>query len=140
MALVDAAPYIRGDMKNRAKRPGHEGRTGCARFRAGSRRAHPRGRGRPPRRTRSLVHRGGDFHLQWNTDTLHVALEGVRLGARVQLSAGLRGQALIALSNTVMFTVGFYLIGLKMWLGMGVFVGFVSFIPCAASLSMFGVS
>lgn len=41
----------------------------------------------------------------------------------------MRGQALIALSNTVMFTVGFYLIGLKMWLGMGVFVGFVSFIP-----------
>lgn len=40
--------------------------------------------------------RGGDFHLQWNTDTLHVALEGVRLGARVELSAGLRGQALIA--------------------------------------------
>jgi len=40
--------------------------------------------------------RGGDLHLQWNTDTLHAALEGVRLGARVELSAGLRGQALIA--------------------------------------------
>lgn len=40
--------------------------------------------------------RRGDLHLQWNTDTLHVALEGVRLGTRVELTAGLRGQALIA--------------------------------------------
>ena len=41
----------------------------------------------------------------------------------------MRGQALIALSNTIMFTLGFYLIGLKMWLGMGIFVGIISFIP-----------
>lgn len=41
----------------------------------------------------------------------------------------MRGQALIALSNTIMFTLGFYLIGLKMWLGMGLFVGIISFIP-----------
>lgn len=41
----------------------------------------------------------------------------------------MRGQVLIALSNTIMFTLGFYLIGLKMWLGMGLFVGIISFIP-----------
>lgn len=41
----------------------------------------------------------------------------------------LRGQALIALSNMIMFTIGFWLIGLKMWLGMGIFVGLISFIP-----------
>lgn len=40
-----------------------------------------------------------------------------------------RGQALVALSNCVMFTFGFWLIGLKMWLGMGIFVGCISFIP-----------
>lgn len=40
-----------------------------------------------------------------------------------------RGQALVALSNCVMFTFGFWLIGLKMWLGMGIFVGFISFVP-----------
>ncbi len=41
----------------------------------------------------------------------------------------MRGQALIAVSNTIIFTIGFYLIGLKMWLGMGIFVGIISFIP-----------
>lgn len=40
-----------------------------------------------------------------------------------------RGQALVALSNCVMFTFGFWLMGLKMWLGMGIFVGCISFIP-----------
>lgn len=40
-----------------------------------------------------------------------------------------RGQGLVALSNCVMFTLGFWLIGLKMWLGMGLFVGCISFIP-----------
>lgn len=40
-----------------------------------------------------------------------------------------RGQALIALSNCVMFTFGFWLMGLKMWLGMGIFVGCISFVP-----------
>lgn len=40
-----------------------------------------------------------------------------------------QGQALIALSNCVMFSFGFWLMGLKMWLGMGIFVGCISFIP-----------
>lgn len=40
-----------------------------------------------------------------------------------------RGQGLVALSNCVMFTLGFWLMGLKMWLGMGVFVGIISFVP-----------
>ena len=40
-----------------------------------------------------------------------------------------RGQALIALSNCVMFTLGFWIIGLPMPLGMGLCVGLISFIP-----------
>lgn len=40
-----------------------------------------------------------------------------------------RGQALVALSNCVMFTLGFWVIGLPMPLGMGLFVGLISFIP-----------
>lgn len=40
-----------------------------------------------------------------------------------------RGQALVALSNCVMFTLGFWIIGMPMPLGMGLFVGLISFIP-----------
>lgn len=40
-----------------------------------------------------------------------------------------RGQALVALSNCIMFTLGFWVIGLPMPLGMGLFVGLISFIP-----------
>ena len=40
-----------------------------------------------------------------------------------------RGEALVALSNCVMFTLGFWIIGLPMPLGMGLFVGLISFIP-----------
>ena len=40
-----------------------------------------------------------------------------------------RGQALVALSNCVMFTLGVWVIGLPMPLGMGLFVGLISFIP-----------
>ena len=40
-----------------------------------------------------------------------------------------RGQALVALSNCVMFTLGFWIIGLPMPSGMGLFVGLISFIP-----------
>ena len=40
-----------------------------------------------------------------------------------------RGQALVALSNCAMFTLGFWVIGLPMPLGMGLFVGLISFIP-----------
>lgn len=47
----------------------------------------------------------------------------------VSMRGYFKGQALVALSNFVMFTFGFWLIGLKMWLGMGFFVGCISFIP-----------
>ena len=40
-----------------------------------------------------------------------------------------RGQMLVAISNGVMFSIGFWLIGLPMPVGMGVFVGVLSFIP-----------
>ena len=40
-----------------------------------------------------------------------------------------RGQMLVALSNGVMFCIGFWLIGLPMPVGMGIFVGVLSFIP-----------
>ena len=40
-----------------------------------------------------------------------------------------RGQALIALSNCVMFTIGFYLIDFPMALGLGLFIGLISFVP-----------
>ena len=40
-----------------------------------------------------------------------------------------RGQVLVAISNGVMFSIGFWLIGLPMPVGMGVFVGVLSFIP-----------
>lgn len=40
-----------------------------------------------------------------------------------------RGQFLIALSNCVMFTIGFLLIGFPMPVGLGVFIGVISFVP-----------
>ena len=40
-----------------------------------------------------------------------------------------RGQVLVAISNGIMFSIGFWLIGLPMPVGMGVFVGVLSFIP-----------
>ena len=40
-----------------------------------------------------------------------------------------RGQVLVAISNGVMFSIGFWLIGLPMPVGMGIFVGILSFIP-----------
>ena len=40
-----------------------------------------------------------------------------------------RGQMLVAISNGVMFSIGFWLIGLPMPVGMGIFVGVLSFIP-----------
>lgn len=45
------------------------------------------------------------------------------------MRAYLRGQSLVALSNIVMFSFGFWLIHLDMWLAMGIFVGIISFIP-----------
>lgn len=40
-----------------------------------------------------------------------------------------RGQALIALWNALLFSIGFSLIGLPMPIGMGIFVGIISFVP-----------
>ena len=40
-----------------------------------------------------------------------------------------RGQVLVAISNGVMFSIGFWIIGLPMPVGMGIFVGVLSFIP-----------
>ncbi len=40
-----------------------------------------------------------------------------------------RGQALVALSNCVMFSVGFLLIDFPMPVGLGIFIGVVSFVP-----------
>ncbi len=45
------------------------------------------------------------------------------------MSGYFRGQALVALSNCVMFTIGFYLIGFPVPVGMGLFVGVISFVP-----------
>lgn len=40
-----------------------------------------------------------------------------------------RGQALVALSNCVMFSVGFLIIGFPMPIGLGCFIGLISFVP-----------
>lgn len=40
-----------------------------------------------------------------------------------------RGQALIALSNCVMFSIGFFLVGFPMPLALGMFIGLISFVP-----------
>lgn len=47
----------------------------------------------------------------------------------MSMSRYLRGQVLVALSNCVMFSVGFALIGFPVPLGLGVFIGLISFIP-----------
>lgn len=56
-------------------------------------------------------------------------LRGLAHDLSFNMRAYLRGQSLVALSNIVMFCVGFWIIGLKMWLAMGIFVGMISFIP-----------
>lgn len=40
-----------------------------------------------------------------------------------------RGQALVALSNCVMFSVGFLVVGFPVPVGLGVFIGLISFVP-----------
>lgn len=45
------------------------------------------------------------------------------------MSGYFRGQALVALSNCVMFSLGFWLIGLPLPFLMGTFIGIISFIP-----------
>lgn len=45
------------------------------------------------------------------------------------MSGYFRGQALVALANCVLFSVGFMIIGFPMPVGLGVFIGLISFIP-----------
>lgn len=45
------------------------------------------------------------------------------------MSGYFRGQALVALSNCVMFSVGFLIIGFPMPIALGCFIGLISFIP-----------
>ena len=46
-----------------------------------------------------------------------------------RMSGYFRGQALVALSNCVMFSVGFLLIDFPMPIGLGCFIGLISFVP-----------
>ena len=46
-----------------------------------------------------------------------------------RMSGYFRGQTLVALSNCVMFSVGFLLIAFPMPIGLGCFIGLISFIP-----------
>ena len=45
------------------------------------------------------------------------------------MSGYFRGQALVALSNCVMFSVGFLIIGFPMPIALGLFIGLISFVP-----------
>ena len=45
------------------------------------------------------------------------------------MSGYFRGQALIALSNCVMFSIGFLIIDFPMAVGLGCFIGIISFVP-----------
>ncbi len=45
------------------------------------------------------------------------------------MSGYFRGQALVALSNCIMFSVGFLLVDFPMPIGLGLFIGIISFVP-----------
>ena len=45
------------------------------------------------------------------------------------MSRYFRGQALVALSNAVMFSIGFLLIGFPLPIALGLFIGIISFVP-----------
>lgn len=53
------------------------------------------------------------------------------------MSGYFRGQALAALANCVLFSVGFIIIGFPMPVGLGVFIGLISFIPYVQLLGFF---
>ena len=53
------------------------------------------------------------------------------------MSGYFRGQALVALANGVLFSVGFMIIGFPMPVGLGVFIGLISFIPYVQLLGFF---
>lgn len=53
------------------------------------------------------------------------------------MSGYFRGQALVALANCVLFSVGLIIIGFPMPVGLGVFIGLISFIPYVQLLGFF---
>lgn len=53
------------------------------------------------------------------------------------MSGYFRGQALVVLANCVLFSVGFIIIGFPMPVGLGVFIGLISFIPYVQLLGFF---
>ena len=53
------------------------------------------------------------------------------------MSGYFRGQALVAVANCVLFSVGFIIIGFPMPVGLGVFIGLISFIPYVQLLGFF---
>lgn len=53
------------------------------------------------------------------------------------MSGYFRGQALVALANCVLFSIGFMIIGFPMPVGLGVFIGLISFIPYVQLLGFF---
>ena len=53
------------------------------------------------------------------------------------MSGYFRGQALVALANCVLFSAGFMIIGFPMPVGLGVFIGLISFIPYVQLLGFF---
>ena len=53
------------------------------------------------------------------------------------MSGYFRGQARVALANCVLFSVGFMIIGFPMPVGLGVFIGLISFIPYVQLLGFF---
>ena len=53
------------------------------------------------------------------------------------MSGYFRGQAFVALANCVLFSVGFIIIGFPMPVGLGVFIGLISFIPYVQLLGFF---
>ncbi len=66
-----------------------------------------------------------EFVPQSHRDIVQKVITDVEHG----MSRYFRGQALIALSNCVMFTIGFFLIGFPMPMGLGCFIGIISFVP-----------
>ena len=67
--------------------------------------------------------------LQYVPRSQRVFLEKLSNDVAHNMRGYFRGQVLVALSNGVMFCIGFWLIGLPMPVGMGIFVGVLSFIP-----------
>lgn len=48
---------------------------------------------------------------------------------RINMTGYFRGQMLVALSNCVLFSIGFLIIGFPLPFGLGIFIGLISFIP-----------